>query len=807
MISEPWQIWFLIALGVAASTPAILLLVLHRRAARMRSLYEAMEAISRPRQISNVKGQVLFANDACQNILAAQDRPLVDALSDRLIDEEVKDNFTRFISKAYQGQSGEMELPVPSTGMDGQPETRWYYVAGFAILSRPGEVFWRLDDITSRRQMEETIQQEQRRITDLMEQAPIGFYSVDQQGRFLLANKRFADWLGRSPENLTSGDLRLHDLLAQAPTASLEAHLMMDVGSDLTSVTLKRQDGGEFDARIIQDVIQEADGGMHTRSVVRNLEEERAAEDALALSERRFRRVFDESPIGILQLDRQGVITVCNEAASELWSCQADDLVGKPLASLFRPEDKALLEQAIADSQPTGGGSTVAAAADTEQEDAPQSERPLVELHLAAPSEVTCQASLQSFGDDDKPESGFIAHLLNTTEQKALEAQFVQSQKMQAVGQLAGGIAHDFNNLLTAMIGFSDLLLLRHRPGDQSFADIMQIKQNANRAANLVRQLLAFSRQQTLQPKVLNVTDILAELSHLLRRLIGETIELKVVHGRGLSSIKADQGQLEQVIINLAVNARDAMKSGGRLEIRTSNVTTTKVRRHKTEIMPAGSYVQLQVVDTGHGIPEEIIDRIFDPFFSTKGIGEGTGLGLSTVYGIVKQTGGFIFVESSKGRGTTFSIYLPENQASSGAATDSDAPQKLDLTGAGTIMLVEDEEPVRAFSARALRNKGYTVLEAPSGEAALELLQKDDEAVQVDLLVTDVVMPNIDGPELVERVAKLYPDLKVIFISGYAEDSFRRRVGEDREVHFLPKPFSLKQLAGKVKEVLLSADD
>jgi two-component system cell cycle sensor histidine kinase/response regulator CckA len=587
-------------------------------------------------------------------------------------------------------------------------------------------------------------------------------------------------------------------------------------------VSLRRADGQRLETRIAQDVITETDGSIQTRSVVRNLEQERAAEDALALSERRFRRVFDEAPIGILQLDRQGRITVCNDAAAAMWTRSADKLVGQPLAALLREEDRPLFEQALQDAapeavEPSGGagefGEVGAFGEPGEpgkpsQDMAPsRAERPMVELRLMAPSEVTCQASLQRFDGGDKPDSGFIVHLLNTTEQKALEAQFVQSQKMQAVGQLAGGIAHDFNNLLTAMIGFSDLLLLRHRPGDQSFADIMQIKQNANRAANLVRQLLAFSRQQTLQPRILNVTDILAELSHLLRRLIGETIELKVVHGRGLGQIKADQGQLEQVIINLAVNARDAMKTGGRLEIRTSNVTTGKVRRHKGEIMPPGDYVQLQVIDTGHGIAENIIDRIFDPFFSTKGIGEGTGLGLSTVYGIVKQTGGFIFVESRAGGGTSFSIFLPKYLPVAGVVqAELEAPRKLDLTGVGTILLVEDEEPVRAFSARALRNKGYTILEAPSGEAALELLQKGADAVQIDLLVTDVVMPNIDGPELVQRVAKLYPELKVIFISGYAEDSFRRRVGEDREVHFLPKPFSLKQLAGKVKEVLVGAD-
>jgi len=372
------------------------------------------------------------------------------------------------------------------------------------------------------------------------------------------------------------------------------------------------------------------------------------------------------------------------------------------------------------------------------------------------------------------------------------------------VGQLAGGVAHDFNNLLTAMIGFCDLLLMRFRPGDPSFADIMQIKQNANRAANLVRQLLAFSRQQTLQPRILDITDVLVELSHLLRRLIGENIDLKVVLGRDLGLVKVDQGQLEQVIINLAVNARDAMPRGGTLTIRTDNVNQTAPLRRGPEIMPVGQYVSIEVADTGIGIPKSNLARIFEPFFSTKEIGSGTGLGLSTVYGIVKQTGGFIFVDSAPGKGAAFQIYLPRHQLAEATAAARaepvDATPAKDLTGIGTVMLVEDEDPVRIFGARALRNKGYTVIEAKSGEAALELIRSADRAP--DLLITDVVMPRMDGPGLIREVREIHPDMKVIFISGYTEDSFRQKLDADSEIHFLPKPFSLKQLASKVKDVI-----
>jgi two-component system cell cycle sensor histidine kinase/response regulator CckA len=307
-----------------------------------------------------------------------------------------------------------------------------------------------------------------------------------------------------------------------------------------------------------------------------------------------------------------------------------------------------------------------------------------------------------------------------------------------------------------------------------------------------------------LQPRVLNITDVLVDLSHLLRRLIGENIELKVVHGRDLGPIKVDQGQLEQVIINLVVNARDAMSAGGTLTIRTANTRSAQAVRRGHEVMPAGDYVLIQVADTGVGIPGGNLARIFDPFFSTKELGSGTGLGLSTVYGIVKQTGGFVFVDSCPGRGAVFEIYLPSCEATdasiSGRPDASELSAGKDLTGCGTVLLVEDEDPVRKFGARALRNKGYKVIEAESGEAALEVIR--NAAEQVDLLITDVVMPRLDGPGLVREVREIRSDIKVIFISGYAEDAFRQRLDSDSDIDFLSKPFSLKQLATKVKDVI-----
>jgi len=437
-----------------------------------------------------------------------------------------------------------------------------------------------------------------------------------------------------------------------------------------------------------------------------------------------------------------------------------------------------------------------------------------ISVRLAADNNSTASLYLSRLpgAGDDNGGNNYICDLIDTTEQKNLELRFVHSQKMQAVGQLAGGIAHDFNNLLTAMTGFCDLLLIRHPSGDPSFADIMQIKQNSNRAANLVRQLLAFSRKQTLHPEVLDITDVLAELSNLVRRLIGENIELKIIHGRDLGLVRVDQGQFEQVIINLAVNARDAMQGGGTLTIKSSNVGVDKehpiakdlIPPAEDEVIAGGNYILIEVIDTGSGIPPEILGKIFEPFFSTKEVGQGTGLGLSTVYGIVKQTGGYIYVTSAPGKGTKFSIFLKSHAASTEKPAEkpeeSEKAMTRDLTGVETILLVEDEDPVRIFSARALRNKGYSVLEADCGEAALEIVAKMGD--EINVIITDVVMPGINGPTLVEQVTWKYPAIKVIFISGYAEDAFIKTYGSERKFNFLPKPFTLKQLASKVKEVV-----
>jgi two-component system cell cycle sensor histidine kinase/response regulator CckA len=360
----------------------------------------------------------------------------------------------------------------------------------------------------------------------------------------------------------------------------------------------------------------------------------------------------------------------------------------------------------------------------------------------------------------------------------------------------------------------NDFLLNAHKPTDPSFQDIMQIKQNATRAATLVRQLLAFSRKQTLRPQVLDLGDALSDLTMLLRRLIGEKVKFDPVHGRDLWPVKVDVSQFEQVIVNLAVNARDAMPNGGKLTIKTANVSAQEAEKLSYKGMPPADYVRIDVSDTGTGIPAEIVDKIFEPFFSTKEVGKGTGLGLSTVYGIVKQTGGFVYVDSEEGKGTTFRIFLPrhhleqdaqhEANAANGAAREAaaaaESKPRADLTGQGTILLVEDEEGLRSLNARGLRSRGYTVVEASNGVEALEALEERDGAI--DLVVSDVVMPEMDGPTLLRKMRGRNPDLKIIFVSGYAEDAFAKSLEENEKFDFLAKPFALSALVAKVKETM-----
>jgi len=404
----------------------------------------------------------------------------------------------------------------------------------------------------------------------------------------------------------------------------------------------------------------------------------------------------------------------------------------------------------------------------------------------------------------------WVAYLVDVSEQKQVELQLSQSQKMQAIGQLAGGVAHDFNNLLTAILMQLDVLASRHPVGDPSYEGLNEIKQTSMRAADLVRKLLAFSRKQTVQREILDVGEMVSESEVLLRRLLYEDIKLVTDYGRNLPQVRADRSQLDTAVMNLVVNARDAIRShgGGVIRIRTARVTQEEARAMGYPTAQ-GDQAMVEVSDDGPGIPPEVMDKIFDPFFTTKPVGEGTGLGLATVYGIVKQSDGWIAVASKPGEGAAFRIFLPVHIARADMApapppvAQPKRPAARDLSGAGRILFVEDEDAVRGVAAKLLRARGYEVIEAASGEEALEYAE--GHAGEIDLMISDVVMPGMQGPDLLKQARQYLGSAPVMFISGYAESEFSDLLEGERNVSFLPKPIDIKTLAERVKQELQKA--
>lgn len=749
-------------------------------AGRYALLRQVTNALPRAEFVIDAQGKLLSANASAGPILRGHQRPL-DLLGGALEadDELAAEELDRLTVLSRMGGAGRGDIRL-RLDPDGAAQT---FTVEVAPLAQPkGSALWSLEDVTAERELNYVVRTERAGLDDFLDAVPIGLFALDEQGRFVWVNQTVADWLGISAATLVAHGRRLVEFLG--PERSGAARPFDPLAPcDGTRLSLRGAGGQPLETVLSQSVAPLGDGALRTRSALRRLEHDPGPSDGRELTTHRFQRFFDIAPIGIALADPEGRFIETNRSLDALLAAPGEPVFRRGLRDFVVEQDwNAVAERLAA----IAAGETLS--------------RPL-EIRLNPPRDRTVALFVSRLSEEDGARSGYILHFIDQTEQKNLEAQFAQSQKMQAVGQLAGGVAHDFNNLLTAMIGFCDLLLLRFRPGDQSFADIMQVKQNANRAASLVRQLLAFSRQQTLQPRVIDIGEVLSELSHLLNRLLGENIELRLAHGRDLGPVKVDPGQLEQVIINLAVNARDAMPKGGTLQIRTENIDLAKSIGQGAEIIPPGSYVRIEVTDTGIGIPPDILGRIFEPFFSTKDVGSGTGLGLSTVYGIVKQTGGFIHVDSTIGAGTRFHIYLPRHQGEAAApAAPAEEPPTGDLTGVGTILLVEDEAPVRMFTARALRNKGYTVLEARSGDMALELIAETHD--RIDLVITDVMMPRMDGPTLVDHIRAKLPTIKVIFISGYAEDTFGERLSGGEGLHFLPKPYSLKDLAAAVKEII-----
>lgn len=649
-------------------------------------------------------------------------------------------------------------------------------------------VIWSVEDITRDRDNNESAFRDLQRAIDYLDHSPAGFFSADAHGRIQYLNSTLSDWLGYDLAEFNAGHLGLSDIVrGDGATLLMRGRGDGEISTEVIDIDLVRRNGTSLPVRLLHRAARMADGELgETRTLVLDMSSAPDTEEELRAAEVRFSRFFNDTPFAIATLDGEGRIIRTNAPFGRIfkWSGEEKSLEMQPLSELIGEGSRDKFARAIGDAT------------------ANRSEVEPVDALLNAEGDHAVRLYLSASELSEGSAEQVNVYALDMTDQRKLEAQFAQSQKMQAVGQLAGGVAHDFNNLLTAIIGFSDLLLLKHKPGDPSFSELMQIKQNANRAAGLTRQLLAFSRRQTLRPQVLELPLIVDDLTVLLKRMIGEKNTLTVEHGRNIWPVRADVVQLEQVIINLVVNARDAMPDGGAITIRTSNVEQADAERLTFEGMVPADFVLIDVQDTGTGMSQDVIAKIFEPFFTTKELGKGTGLGLSTVYGIVKQTEGYIYPVSTVGVGTTFKIFLPrhvpnENEVASKVAIA--APAR-DLTGQERILLVEDEESVRAFSARALRATGYEVFEADGGEEALEVLEDID--FKIDLMISDVVMPEMDGPSLLKHVRKQMPDLKVIFVSGYAEESVRRDIEDDQSVDFLPKPYSLDQINSKVKEVL-----
>ncbi|HAF42955.1 MAG TPA: hybrid sensor histidine kinase/response regulator [Sphingobium sp.] len=591
---------------------------------------------------------------------------------------------------------------------------------------------------------------------------------IGGEGRIRAANGAFMlRAAGRIDANITGRDFA--------------AHMRVD---DKGRLFLAREENGGLPLRLLQVPLRRASqpGGAQTSAqdgpmLLLLIDEPAGGGGTSALSY--IETLLSLLPFGLAMADRDGRILFVNKAFARASGLKSGTKPSYP-GDLVVREDQAAVADAVRRFAVGPQMSGDIAVRMREQPDEP------IALSLAG---------VRGLG-----EAAVLLSLKDNSEESKLKRQVAQATKMQAIGQLAGGVAHDFNNILTAIIGHCDLMLMRHTPGDSDYDDIQQVKSNSNRAAGLTRQLLAFSRQQTLRPQILQLPDIVSDVSNLLKRLLGENVRLEVSHGRNLGAVRADPGQLEQVIVNLAVNARDAMPEGGTLNIQTYAVPASKVREMRQQILPVGDYTALRVSDTGLGIPPDILSKIFEPFFTTKELGKGTGLGLSTVYGIVKQSGGYIFAESELGRGASFVIYLP---VYAGADADHVVPaqtpaRRAETWGTGTILLVEDEDMVRAVAERALARQGYKVLTANDGEQGLEVLATHDG---IDLLISDVVMPNMDGPAMVTQARRTHPLLPVLFMSGYAEEQLRKSI-DIAHVAFLPKPFSVSQLAEAARDAL-----
>ena len=647
-----------------------------------------------------------------------------------------------------------------------------------------------IEDLTERKLAEDRLRASEERLRLALEAGRMGLWQWEPRKNRAIFNEREYELLGLPVGDGQVDNETVFHMIHPGDRSRIEAEMLrcLATGDDLNAeMRVVRADGQTrwlaSHGRVYHD---EAGRPVQMVGVNYDITERKQAEQSLRTSQQMLETVINNIPQGVFWKDRNSVYLGGNRVVLQSHGFRSvDEIVGKSdfqLPGLTRAEAASFIRR------------------DREVMERDQPQLGMIEpMTRADGSVVWLETSKLPLHDAHGQVIGVLGTWQDITERRRLEEQLRQSQKMEAVGQLAGGVAHDFNNLLTVILGYSEMLLAM-LPGEAEHLreSLEAIRDAGERAAALTRQLLAFSRKQVLEPRIVNLNDVVAQAEKLLRRLIRENIVLTTVLAPDLEMVRVDPGQIEQVLMNLAVNARDAMREGGRLTIETRMVEVTAQHVGADAECPPGRYVQLSVTDTGHGMTPEVQARIFEPFFTTKQPGHGTGLGLATVYGIVKQSGGRITVYSEVGFGTALHIFLPAVTGSAVAAVAASDEQS--HGGAETVLLVEDEQPVRALARQSLERRGYQVLEAGNGREAIEVA--DSHAGPLHLLITDVVMPEMSGRQLVELLLPRRPGLKVLLMSGYTEDAVVRHGIADAKANFLQKPFTLSGLAKKVRDVL-----
>jgi two-component system cell cycle sensor histidine kinase/response regulator CckA len=625
------------------------------------------------------------------------------------------------------------------------------------------------------------------RFRRLFESGVAGVIISDFDGNFKEANAAFLRMLGYTRDDMLAGKLNWETITpAYRLVADIEDRAQLRATGFLP---LREKEYVHKDGRQIAALVGSAalEGTTECISYVADISERKRVEGVLRASEAQYRALFELSPLPKFLYDHE---TFCflavNDAAIAHYGYSRDEFLRLTL------DDIQPLDDILGSSTRVGGTG-------------PATTRAGLRRHMKNDGTmIDVELTVHEFLLGDRP--CCLAVALDVTERNRMEVQLRQAQKMEAIGNLAGGVAHDFNNLLSVILSYSQMLVAALKPGDPMRDDLEEILRAGKRGADLTAQLLAFSRQQILQPRILDLNSVIGDVEKMLRRLVGEDVELTVVSGSGLGTVRADPGQVEQVLMNLVVNARESMPKGGKLTIETVNVELDAGHAATHPDVKPGAYVMLAVTDTGSGIDATTRERIFDPFFTTKEKGKGTGLGLSTVFGIVQQSGGNILVCSEPGKGTTIKVYLPQADPACGTAMAMDAATEIRTwRGSETILLVEDEEPVRALTRTILERQGYCVLEAQSGSDAVLICDQYREKIHV--LLTDVVMPRMSGRELAEQLGFSRPDMKVLYMSGYTDDSIVRHGVLDSDVAFLQKPITPDSLTRKLREVIESHVD